>query len=90
MNQGPRYVRLMDKSRGQKSRATVPLRRGDNYLTNPTTCTGKMSTQSRAGNAYCRYGLVFVHTELPAIPPPVVGEATVTKLLRYVTSYFFK
>jgi hypothetical protein len=26
MNQGPRYVRLMEKSRGQKSRATVPLR----------------------------------------------------------------
>ncbi len=25
MNQGPRYVRLMEKSRGQKSRATVPL-----------------------------------------------------------------
>jgi hypothetical protein len=25
MNQGPRYVRLMGKSRGQKSRATVPL-----------------------------------------------------------------
>ncbi len=27
MNQGPRYVRLMEKSRGQKSRATVPLNR---------------------------------------------------------------
>jgi hypothetical protein len=26
MNQGPRYVRLMEESRGQKSRATVPLR----------------------------------------------------------------
>jgi hypothetical protein len=25
MNQGPRYVRLMEKSEGQKSRATVPL-----------------------------------------------------------------
>ncbi len=25
MNQGPRYVRLMEKSRGLKSRATVPL-----------------------------------------------------------------
>jgi hypothetical protein len=25
MNQGPRYVHLMEKSRGQKSRATVPL-----------------------------------------------------------------
>ncbi len=25
MNQGPRYVRLMEKSRGKKSRATVPL-----------------------------------------------------------------
>ncbi len=25
MNQGPRYVCLMEKSRGQKSRATVPL-----------------------------------------------------------------
>ncbi len=25
MNQGHRYVRLMEKSRGQKSRATVPL-----------------------------------------------------------------
>ncbi len=25
MNQGTRYVRLMEKSRGQKSRATVPL-----------------------------------------------------------------
>jgi hypothetical protein len=25
MNQGPRYVRLMEKSRGQKSCATVPL-----------------------------------------------------------------
>ncbi len=25
MNQGPRYARLMEKSRGQKSRATVPL-----------------------------------------------------------------
>ncbi len=23
---GPRYVRLMEKSRGQKSRATVPLK----------------------------------------------------------------
>jgi hypothetical protein len=25
MNQGPRYVRLMEKSRGKKSRASVPL-----------------------------------------------------------------
>jgi hypothetical protein len=25
MNQGPRYVRLMEKSRGQKSSATAPL-----------------------------------------------------------------
>ncbi len=65
------------------------VRRGDNYMTNPTTSTSKMSIQSRAGNAYCRYGLLFAHTELPAIPS-VVGEATVTKLLRYVTSYFFK
>jgi hypothetical protein len=27
MNQGPRYVRLMEKSTGQKYRATVPLSR---------------------------------------------------------------
>jgi hypothetical protein len=26
MNQGPRWVRLMKKSRGRKSRATVPLK----------------------------------------------------------------
>ncbi len=26
MNQGPRWVRLIEKSRGQKSRATVPLK----------------------------------------------------------------
>jgi hypothetical protein len=26
MNQGPKWVRLIEKSRGQKSRATVPLR----------------------------------------------------------------
>jgi hypothetical protein len=26
MNQGPKYIRLMEKSRGQKSRATVPLK----------------------------------------------------------------
>jgi hypothetical protein len=32
MNQGPRYVRLMEKSRGQKSRATVPLRQGILYF----------------------------------------------------------
>jgi hypothetical protein len=28
MNQGPRYVRFMGKSRGKKSRATVPLKDG--------------------------------------------------------------
>ncbi len=32
MNQGPRYVRLMEKSRGQKSRATVPLKESLNWI----------------------------------------------------------
>jgi hypothetical protein len=32
MNQGPRYVRLMEKSRGQKSRATVPLKTGQFFI----------------------------------------------------------
>jgi hypothetical protein len=29
MNQGPRYVHLMEKSRGKKSRATVPLSKAE-------------------------------------------------------------
>jgi hypothetical protein len=44
MNQGPRYVRLMEKSRGKKSRATVPL-----IMSFDQAATGKKISARREG-----------------------------------------
>jgi hypothetical protein len=47
MNQRPRWVRLIEKSRGQKSRATVPLNKTNTVLQGEKTGNVPMYAKTR-------------------------------------------
>ncbi len=90
MNLEPICGRLTRKTRGRKSRATVTLR------ATSVECQSFESHKNEDGRVDFAFSFVL-EDPLPFADAvgyyrllSVVGKVTVIKLLRYVTSYFFK